>query len=74
MNRPRGGGCGVFSCAGDGNPKLGSLIVIAIAASAMIGAFDFAYAGFTALFGGADAISILGMLLIVGGGTLSLRR
>ncbi|WP_157034084.1 hypothetical protein [Paracoccus versutus] len=49
-------------------------MVIAIAASAMIGAFDFAYAGFTALFGGADAISILGMLLIVGGGTLSLRR
>ncbi|WP_449045251.1 hypothetical protein [Paracoccus versutus] len=49
-------------------------MVIAIAASAMIGAFDFAYAGFAALFGGADAISILGMLLIVGGGILSLRR
>ena len=60
--------------------SIGAAIAYQNGPPAVIGTFDFAYVGFAVLWGAVffaevpDAVSLLGMALIVGAGTLSLRR
>lgn len=60
--------------------SIGAAVAYQSGPPAMIGAFDFAYVGFAVIWGQVffsevpDAVSTMGMMLIVGAGILSLRQ
>ena len=60
--------------------SVGTAIAYQSGPSSMIGTFDFAYVGFAVLWGVVffsdipDGLSVLGMLMIVGAGVISLRQ